>query len=55
MTAYENLLQEAYDNNIEVIEFTFKSGIKGLYSDNIIALNKLWKPQQKRNAPYVKR
>ncbi len=42
MTKYEQLLQSAYDNNIEIYEnWSFNSKkIKGLYSDNIIALNK---------------
>lgn len=39
MTAYEELLQTADDEGIEVIEFTFKSDIKGLYSDNCIAIS----------------
>ena len=40
MTAYEELLQTADDEGIEVIEFTFKSDIKGLYSDNSIAISR---------------
>ncbi len=40
MTAYEELLQTADDEGIEVIEFTFKSDIKGLYSDNCIAISR---------------
>lgn len=39
MIAYEELLQEADNEGIEVIEFTFKSDIKGLYSDNCIAIS----------------
>lgn len=40
MTSYEELLQTADDEGIEVIEFTFKSDIKGLYSDNCIAISR---------------
>ena len=32
MTAYEELLQEAEDNNIEVMEFIFRGSNKGMYS-----------------------
>lgn len=48
MTAYEDLLQEAEDNDIEVIEFIFKSDIKGLYSDNCIAINKKIKTETEK-------
>lgn len=37
---YEQLAEIAYEENIELIEFNFKSGIKGLYSDNTIAISK---------------
>lgn len=38
--SYENLLKIADEENIEVIEIKFKSErIKGLYADNIIAIN----------------
>ena len=40
MTAYEELLQEAEDNNIEVMEFIFRGSNKGMYSDGIIAIRK---------------
>ncbi len=40
MTAYEELLQEAEDNNIEVIEFTFRGNNKGMYADRTIAIRK---------------
>ncbi len=40
MTAYEELLQEAEDNNIEVIEFTFRGANKGMYADSVIAIRK---------------
>ena len=40
MTAYEELLQEAEDNNIEVIEFTFRGANKGMYADSTIAIRK---------------
>lgn len=36
---YESLLQEAEDNNIEVIEFTFESDCMAMCVDNIIALS----------------
>jgi Zn-dependent peptidase ImmA (M78 family) len=35
---YEALLQIAEDDKIEVYEMTFPGGIKGLYSDNTIAI-----------------
>ncbi len=39
---YEQVVQAIYDENIELIEFGFKSDLKGLYSDNCIAIsNKL--------------
>ncbi len=40
MTAYEELLQEAEDNGIEVIEFTFRGANKGMYADSTIAIRK---------------
>lgn len=40
MTAYEELLQEAEDNNIEVIEFTFRGTNKGMYADGVIAIRR---------------
>ncbi len=40
MTAYEELLQEAEDNNIEVIEFMFHGTNKGMYADSTIAIRK---------------
>ncbi|HBB27656.1 MAG TPA: hypothetical protein DC000_00100 [Clostridiales bacterium] len=36
---YNQLLQVAEDEDIEVIEMSFKGGINGLYSDNTIAIN----------------
>lgn len=38
MTAYEELLQEADDNDIELLEFTFHGTNKGMYIDNVIAI-----------------
>lgn len=38
MTAYEELIQEADDNGIEVIEFTFRGNNKGMYADSVIAI-----------------
>jgi len=41
MTKYEELVQEAYDEGVETIEYGFESDrIKGLYGDNLIALSK---------------
>ncbi|WP_313413218.1 ImmA/IrrE family metallo-endopeptidase [Sedimentibacter sp.] len=40
MIAYEELLQEAEDNNIEVIEFTFRGTNKGMYADGVIAIRR---------------
>lgn len=39
--AYEELLSEAKQHGIDVYEKPFSSRIKGLYSDNVIAINKL--------------
>lgn len=36
---FEALLQEANDNNIEIIEFTFESDCKGMYVDKTIAMS----------------
>jgi len=36
---YEELLSEAQKNGVEVIEMSFRGGLKGLYSQNIIAIN----------------
>lgn len=36
---YEDLLREADSNGIEVIEMNFKGGSRGIYSDDVIALN----------------
>ncbi len=36
---YEQLIHFAENDKIEVIEFNFKSGIKGLYCDDTIAIN----------------
>lgn len=37
---YEKLLKEAEKERIEVYEINFKGNIKGLYSDNVIGINK---------------
>lgn len=37
---YEKLLDEAYDQKVEVYEKPLKPNTKGLYSDNIIWINK---------------
>ena len=37
---YEDLIKEAEKENIEVVELDLSERIKGLYSDNIIAINK---------------
>ena len=41
MNNYEKLLEEAYINNVDVVEYNFESErIKGLYCDGTIALSK---------------
>jgi hypothetical protein len=35
---YEQVVQAIYDEDIEIIEFDFRGGLKGLYSDNTIAI-----------------
>lgn len=35
---YEQVVQAIYDEDIEIIEFDFRGGIKGLYSDNTIGI-----------------
>ncbi|MBS4538181.1 ImmA/IrrE family metallo-endopeptidase [Clostridium sp. D2Q-11] len=37
---YEILIKESEDEGVEIIEMPFKGNIKGLYSDNVIAINK---------------
>lgn len=37
---YENLIKETEEEGIEIVEIPFKSNLKGLYSDNVIAINK---------------
>lgn len=37
---YEELLNESQNKNIDIIEMKFKGNLKGLYGDNLIALNK---------------
>lgn len=37
---YIDLVNEAYKENIEIVEMNFNDNIKGLYCDNIIGLNK---------------
>lgn len=39
-TMYEKLLQEAHNERIEVVDIPFKGRIKGLYYNQVIALNK---------------
>jgi len=36
---YEELVSEAQENGIEVIEMNFQGSLKGLYCENIIAIN----------------
>lgn len=38
---YENLLTEALNNDVEVYEQTMNENIRGLYSDNVVWINKL--------------
>lgn len=41
MTRYEELLEQAYSEGVEVIEYPFVSNrLKGIYADNHIALSK---------------
>jgi len=35
---YDQVVQAIYDEGIELIEFSFRGGLKGLYSDNTIAI-----------------
>jgi len=44
---YEQLMQEAEDD-IEILEISFKSGLKGLYSDGIIGINQRLKTTEKK-------
>ncbi|MBU3146600.1 ImmA/IrrE family metallo-endopeptidase [Clostridium sp. CF012] len=46
---YEELLIEAQDNGIDVIEMNFKGSLKGLYSENIIAINSKLKTSKEKN------
>lgn len=40
MTRYEQLLNQAYSEGVDVVEYPFRSDrIKGLYNDNVIGLN----------------
>lgn len=45
---YEELLQEAEDNTIEVIEFTFESDCMGMLYDDTIALSPKLKTSKER-------
>lgn len=40
MVAYEELLIETENEGVEIIEMNFRGKIKGLYSDNVIAIDK---------------
>lgn len=44
---YEELIIEAERQNIEVYEVNFPTKIKGLYSDNVIAINKKLSSKEK--------
>lgn len=46
---YEELVSEAQENGIEVIEMNFKGNLKGLYSDNTIAINSKIKTSKEKN------
>ena len=37
---YNDLIDEAYNENIEIIEIPFNNNVKGLYCDKVIGLNK---------------
>ncbi|WP_318011224.1 ImmA/IrrE family metallo-endopeptidase [Clostridium estertheticum] len=46
---YEDLISEAQENGVEVIEINFKGGLKGLYSQNTIAINSKLKTSKEKN------
>lgn len=46
---YEELLSEAQKNGVEVIEMSFRGGLKGLYSQNIIAINSKLETNKEKN------
>ena len=46
---YEELLSEAQKNGVEVIEMSFRGGLKGLYSQNTIAINCKLKTSREKN------
>ena len=46
---YEELLSEAQGNGVEVIEMSFQGGLKGLYSQNTIAINSKLETNKEKN------
>ena len=46
---YEELLSEAQGNGVEVIEMNFKGNLKGLYSENTIAINSKLETNKEKN------
>lgn len=55
MNTYERLQEEACEDGIEVVDYTFESDrIKGLYCDGVVAIKKTWTLHRKR-VPWQKR
>ena len=46
---YEELVNEAQENGVEVIEMSFKGNLKGLYSQNTIAIDSKLKTSKEKN------
>ena len=46
---YEDLVMEAHANEIDIIEMNFKGSLKGLYSENTIAINSKIKTNNEKN------
>jgi Zn-dependent peptidase ImmA (M78 family) len=46
---YEELVNEAQENGVDVIEMSFNGNLKGLYSQNTIAINSKLKTSKEKN------
>ncbi|WP_435790634.1 ImmA/IrrE family metallo-endopeptidase [Clostridium sp.] len=46
---YEELVNEAQENGVDVIEMSFNGNLKGLYSENTIAINSKLKTNKEKN------
>lgn len=46
---YEELINEIENKNVEVVELNLSKNIKGLYADNVIALNKNIKTDKEKS------